>query len=278
MGVRRNINIGDKFGYLTVIREIEPHVTPCGTIRRRFLCECECGNKVTRNLGTLTSNGNPSCGCKSFDIGLLNKKYTKEQTSSFLYSTWLGMRQRCFDKNQSHYKYYGGKGVTMCEEWMNDYSEFYKWSMNNDASKELTIDRIDNNGNYEPNNCRWVDSITQANNKTQNRIIEYNGKKLTVMQWSRYTGIGEGTIRKRLDDYGYTIAEALGFESHNKRQYDRNNRRKKVEQYSLDGDFIKLWDSAQDASNKLGISINSIRRCAAGIHKNSNGFIWKYKQ
>lgn len=278
MGARRNINIGDKFGYLTVISEIEPHVTPCGTIRRRFLCECECGNKVTRNLGTLTSNGNPSCGCKSFDIGLLNKRYTKEQTSSFLYSTWLGMRQRCFDKNQSHYKYYGGKGVTMCKEWMNDYSEFYKWSMNNGASKELTIDRIDNNGNYEPNNCRWVDSITQANNKTQNRIIEYNGKKLTVMQWSRYTGIGEGTIRKRLDDYGYTIAEALGFESHNKRQYDRNNRRKKVEQYSLDGDFIKLWDSVQDASNELGISINSIRRCAAGIHKTSNGFIWKYKQ
>ena len=278
MGARIIINIGDKFGYLTVINEIEPHITPCGTIRRRFLCECECGTQVVRSMKTLTSICNPSCGCKSFNIGLLNKKYTKEQTSSFLYSTWLGMRQRCLDKNQSHYKYYGGKGITMCEEWMNDYSKFYEWSIKNGASKELTIDRIDNNGNYEPNNCRWVDSIVQANNKTQNRIIEYNGEKLTLMQWSRKTGIGEGTIRRRIDKYGYTIDEALGFEIHNKKQYDRNNRRKKILQYSLRGELIKEWESVNEIYDVLGISINAIRKCASGVHKTSNGFIWKYKK
>lgn len=278
MAARIIINIGDKFGYLTIIKEVEPHVTPCGTIRRRFLCKCDCGKTVVRNLQTLTLGLNSSCGCQKFDIGSLNRKYTKEQTQSFLYSTWLGMRQRCFDKNSSHYKYYGDKGVTMCEEWINDYSKFYEWSIKNGASKELTIDRIDNNGNYEPNNCRWVDSIVQANNKTQNRVIEYNGEKLTLMQWSRKTGIKDATIRMRLDKYGYSIGEALGYESHKTKQYDRSNRRKPIEQYSLNGDFIKLWDSAQVASKSLGISINSIRNCAIGIYKTGNGFIWKYKK
>lgn len=278
MGKRMIINIGDKFGYLTVLNEIEPHITPCGTVRRRFLCECVCGNKVIRNMKTLTSCNYPSCGCKGFDIGLLNKKYTKEQTSSFLYSTWLGMRQRCLDKNQSHYKYYGGKGITMCEEWMNDYSKFYEWSISNGASKQLTIDRIDVNGNYEPLNCRWVNAVVQANNKTSNRIIEYKNREMTLAQWSKEVGINEATIRRRIDKYGFTIGEALGFEFHQPKKYDRSNRRKKIGQYSLDGEFIKLWDSAQDASEELGISIRSIRCCATGIYKTANGFIWKYKE
>lgn len=279
MGAKAKVKSGDRYGNLVIVKEIEPHITPCGTIRRRFLCKCDCGNTTTRTLVNLNKGNFHSCGCVDRErIGNLNRKYTDEQRNSFLYSTWHGMRQRCLDPNSSHYKYYGERGITICDEWMNDYTKFYDWCIANGATKELTIDRIDVNGNYEPSNCRWVDTIIQANNKNQNRFIEYNGNKLTIMQWSRKTGIKEATIRMRLDKYGYNVGEALGYEMHKTKQYDRVNRRKPVEQYSLNGKFIKLWDSAQVASMSLGISIQSIRNCAIGVYKTGNGFIWKYKQ
>lgn len=277
MSKRVVIKSGDKFGYLTVIREVEPNITPCGTVQRKFLCQCDCGNQVVRNLSGLRRSDKANCGCKNYNIGELNKKYLKEYTQSFLYSTWHGMRQRCLDKNSSHYKYYGAKGITICDDWLNDYTKFYEWAIKNGASKDCTIDRIDVNGNYEPSNCRWVDAITQANNKTQNRIIEYNEEKLTLAQWSKKVGIKESTIRRRIDRYGYTIDEALGFRPHKFKEYDRSNSRKKVEQYSLSGEFLRLWDSAQEASTTLNVSIQGIRLCATGIYKKSHGYIWKYK-
>ena len=276
MGKRANIQAGDRFGYLTVIREVEPNVTPCGTVQRKFLCRCDCGNEVIRLRSTLQKNPNPSCGCMELTIGDRTRKYTKEQTSSFLYSTWNGMKQRCLDPNSSHYHCYGGRGVTICEDWLNDYSKFYEWAVANGASRELTLDRIDTNGNYEPSNCRWADVETQMNNTSQNRFIEYNGEKLTVMQWSRRTGIEEGTIRRRLDSYGYSVAEALGYETHTKKSWDRSHTRKPVNQYSLDGEFIREWPSAQVASESLGISIKAIQHCVTGYYKTGGGFIWKY--
>lgn len=276
MGKRANIQAEDRFGYLTVIREVEPNVTPCGTVQRKFLCRCDCGNEVIRLRSTLQKNPNPSCGCMELTIGDRTRKYTKEQTSSFLYSTWNGMKQRCLDPNSSHYHRYGGRGVTICEEWLNDYSKFYEWAMANGASKELTLDRIDTDGNYEPSNCRWADVEMQMNNTSQNRFIEYNGEKLTVMQWSRRTGIEEGTIRRRLDSYGYSVAEALGYETHTKKSWDRSHTRKPVNQYSLDGEFIREWPSIQEAADTLNIRQASIRACATGYYKSGGGFIWRY--
>lgn len=279
MGARAKIKSGDKFGKLTIVQETTPHVTPCGTIRRSFVCKCDCGNVVVRRLGAFRKKDvNHSCGCLDIErIANLNRKYTKEQTNSFLYSTWHGMKQRCYDSNNSHYKYYGDKGILVCDEWLDDYISFYNWSLSNGASKEFTLDRINVNGNYEPSNCRWVDAITQANNKNKNRLIEYNGERLSVMQWSRKTGIKEATIRMRLDRYNYSAGEALGYEPHKTKQYDRKNRRKPIEQYSLNGELVKLWSSAQEASEILGISINSIRNCATGVYNTGNGFIWRYK-
>ena len=123
-----------------------------------------------------------------------------------------------------------------------------------------------------------MDAYTQANNTRQNRFIEYNGERLSVMQWSRRTGIKESAIRARLDHFGYSIGEALGYEPHIKKSYDRSHTRKIVNQYSLDGEFIKQWASVQEASCSLNISIKSIRNCATGVYKTGNGFIWKYKE
>lgn len=276
MPARAKIKAGDKFGYLTVIKEVEPNITPCGTVQRKFLCKCECGNEVVRLRQTLVNSPIASCGCKAFHIGDLNKKYTKEQTSSFLYSTWQGMKQRCIDANSTSYHNYGGRGIKVCDDWLYDYTKFYDWALANGASKGLTLDRIDIDGNYEPSNCRWVDLITQANNTRQNRFIEYNGKRLTVIQWSRKTGIAEATIRARLDKYGYTVAEALGFEPHKTKVYDRSHTRKPVNQYSMDNTLIKEWSSAHEAAATIGISPRSIQHCIYGRYHSSGGFIWRY--
>lgn len=278
MGKRTDIKEGDRFGYLTVICEAEPNITPCGTVQRKFLCKCDCGNHVIRMRSTLQKSKNQSCGCKQLTFGDRTRKYTKEQRESFLYSTWHGMRQRCLDPNSSHFANYGGRGIIICEEWLNDYTKFYDWALENGACKQLTLDRIDLNGNYEPSNCRWADMETQMNNTTQNRFIEYKGERLTVTQWSRKTKIQEGTIRARLDKYGYSVGQALGYEPHTTKVWDRSHTRKIVNQYSLNGDFIKQWASVQDASDALNISIPSIRNCATGVYKTGNGFIWKYKE
>ena len=208
MGKRVNIQEGDRFGYLTVIREVEPNITPCGTVQRKFLCRCDCGYEVIHSLVAFRRSSNCSCGCKNYDIGSLNRKYTKEQTSSFLYSTWQGMKQRCIDPNSSHYRRYGGRGITICEEWLNDYSKFYEWAMANGASKELTLDRIDTNGNYEPSNCRWISPQMQANNKTNNRIIYFNNEALTMADFCRKYNFNYKKFSQRLSR-GATVEEAM---------------------------------------------------------------------
>lgn len=108
-----------------------------------------------------------------------------------LYVVWCTMKQRCLNPNNKQYAYYGGRGITVCEEWLHDYSVFRKWSLENGYKDngQLSIDRINNDGNYEPSNCRWTDRITQANNQSNNIIISYNGKTQTLRQWSRETGI-----------------------------------------------------------------------------------------
>ena len=114
-----------------------------------------------------------------------------------LYMVWCTIKQRCLNPNNKQYSYYGGRGITICDEWVNDYSAFREWSTNNGYQKGLQIDRIDNDGNYEPSNCRWVDRKTQSNNKSSNILLSYNGKTQTLQQWSEETGISTDALYYR---------------------------------------------------------------------------------
>lgn len=277
MAKRSNLKAGDKIGMLTIVSEVEPNITPGGTRQRRFLCKCECGNTVVRYLCALNRKQDSSCGCSYADLTEYTRKYTDEQRNSFLYSTWSGMKQRCYDPNSSSYRNYGGRGIRICDEWRTDYISFYEWAIAHGAAKHLTIDRIDNKGNYEPSNCRWVDNATQAVNKRNNRYIEYNGQRKTVMEWSRELGIEESTIRFRIDRYGFSVGEALGFEKRKVVKKDRLNRRKAICQYTLDGEFVKEWPSVQEIHSVLGYSLRSIRMCVTGYYKTANGYVWKYR-
>ena len=126
-----------------------------------------------------------------------------------IYKTWHNIRSRCKNPNASKYENYGGKGITICEEWDSSFENFYEWAMENGYEEGLTIDRIDGTGNYEPDNCRWVTPKEQANNTRANVRIEWNGINHTLTEWSEITGIKANTIRKRIFELGWSVEHAL---------------------------------------------------------------------
>lgn len=123
-------------------------------------------------------------------------------------SIHAGMKSRCYNSKMPNFKYYGGLGIQVCEEWRNSFLAFYNWAMANGYQEGLTIDRIDVCGNYEPSNCRWVDMKTQDNNRSDNVVLTYNGESHTIPEWSEITGIKQYVIRNRIKR-NWSVADAL---------------------------------------------------------------------
>lgn len=127
---------------------------------------------------------------------------THGDTGTRLHRTWQNMKARCYRKSAREYENYGGRGIKVCDEWKSSYEAFKEWSINNGYTDELTIDRIDVNGNYEPSNCRWITNKEQQNNRRDNVIYEFNGETKTLAQWSEYLGICYKTLQKRIQQWG----------------------------------------------------------------------------
>lgn len=124
--------------------------------------------------------------------------FSKRGERSRLYEIWISMKKRCHNPNTQYYDRYGGRGISVCPEWNNSFQSFYEWAISNGYSDELTIDRIDNDGNYTPENCRWTTRKIQSNNKSNNVIIVYNGEKHTASEWSKLIGVSENCIIQRM--------------------------------------------------------------------------------
>lgn len=197
---------GQKFGRLTLLEPVM-HKTSSGRYRYAYRCLCDCGNERIVFTYNLKNGHTQSCGCQGYERRTV-ARITHHQSNSRLYSIWDNMNARCFNHKNTCYVRYGGRGITVCDEWRT-FENFYNWAMSSGYSDELTIDRIDVDGNYCPENCRWADFYTQANNKKNNRFIEFKGKKMTIPQWSRETGISQGTIRSRIDRLGWSVEDAL---------------------------------------------------------------------
>lgn len=138
----------------------------------------------------------------------MKKKKNEKSYRKILRARYDKMKARCYNPNSGVYKHYGGRGIKVCEEWKDSFDNYYNWSIKNGFHPDLTIDRIDVDGNYEPSNCRWATWTTQARNKTNSLIIEYEGKEYMVYQLSEMTGISEGTLYHRIKK-GWTIPEIL---------------------------------------------------------------------
>lgn len=175
-------------------------------------CKCDCGNEVIVRKDSLLSGHAKSCGCylqERYKDGHLK---THGMKNTRIYGIWGGMKTRCFCKSAPKYSSYGGRGITVCKDWTDDFMNFYNWSMNNGYSDELTIDRIDPNGNYEPSNCRWANHETQNYNKRSTRKIVVDGKEKTLKDIEKEYGIPMSTLRSRYQKYKsgkYTVDDLI---------------------------------------------------------------------
>ena len=154
--------------------------------------------------------------CRKCAMEKLSEERTKHgespkqgrQNASKLYSVWVNMRNRCFNSNNKSFVYYGGRGISVCDEW-NEFLNFEKWAIQNGFEENLTLDRIDVNGNYEPENCRWISRKEQMRNTRSNHLLTYNGDTKTMAEWAEITGIPYSTLKQRINKYNYSVEKAL---------------------------------------------------------------------
>lgn len=181
-----------RFGRLTVIERVEN----AENRQARWLARCSCGNEViVRGAELRKANGTRSCGCLNKEIvGNLNRSHGMYGTK--IYKTWAKIKSRCLNPADKRYKDYGGRGITICDEWKNDFRAFFDFvsKLEHYGDENYTLDRIDVNGDYEPGNVRWADWKTQARNKRNNIIVEYQGELTTLTEASEKSGINHGTL------------------------------------------------------------------------------------
>lgn len=178
----------------------------------RCICSCKDHNEIVACGANLRNGNTLSCGCLQKEKTIKSKLThgdARKRKQNRLYKIWSDMKERCSNSNNNAYKDYGGRGIIVCNEWEQSYEVFKEWAINNGYKSNLTIDRINVNGNYEPENCRWVTNKIQQNNRRNNRYIKYNGETKTLSEWAEYMGVNVHTLCSRINQQGMPIDEAL---------------------------------------------------------------------
>ena len=192
--------IGKKFGKLTVIEldHKEPYYLN-GKIQHwkyYYRCICDCGKETIVNGSDIQSRHTQSCGClQRVKTSKTNKTHGLSHTR--IHNIWQGIKQRCLNPNRKIYKNYGGRGIQICNEWKTNFMSFYNWAMANGYNDTLSIDRINNDGDYEPSNCRWITQKEQNRNTSQNLLITYKGETHCRNEWAEILNVKSGTILSR---------------------------------------------------------------------------------
>lgn len=191
------VNIGDRFGRLTVLKELSRR-----GYYRLVECKCDCGNTREIYLGNLTkrNKGTKSCGCIQLEQ-TVKRNTTHNLYNSPLYKKWCAIKKRCYYPRAINYKDYGARGISVCDEWKNDFMSFYTWANANEYKEGLTIERINSDGNYEPTNCKFATTLQQNRNKRTNRFIEFNGNRMCASEWASYLGITVDMVLWRLSKW-----------------------------------------------------------------------------
>lgn len=193
---------GQKFTRLKVIQEDGKD----GHGQYKWLCQCDCGNIVSVTGGHLRNGHTQSCGCLRMEKTKEHRK-THGKRHTRLYKIWAGIKTRCLNENVPEFKWYGGRGIAVCEEWSDDFQTFYDWAMANGYRDDLTIDRIDTNGNYEPSNCRWATMKEQQNNRRSNHLITHNDATHTIMEWAEIYSVEYFNFYEELRRTNFNIAQ-----------------------------------------------------------------------
>lgn len=201
---------GQKFGKLNVLKFNNIN---CKNRHAVWLCRCDCGSEILVESSRLTSGNTKSCGCLKAELNK-SRALKHGHYNERLYKIWFDMKRRCYNNNRKAYKYYGAKGITVCKEWLNSYNNFHNWALSHGYNNNLTLERIDFNGNYCPENCKWIPQSEQTQNSSHNHFITFNNKTLTISQWSKEIGIAPKTIRERLNK-GWNIKKVLSSQRYN---------------------------------------------------------------
>lgn len=191
--------VGLTFGRLTVLSRLPSDMHG----NAKWLCRCECGNESTPLGQALRSGATHSCGCLAVEKASANKTHGASHTAA--YKAWFGMLQRCTNPNNGKWHRYGGRGIAVCDRWLS-YENFLADMGPRPAA--MTLDRRENDGNYEPSNCRWATQKQQGNNRGNNRIVIVEGVALTISEAARKAGKNLGTVRGRLSN-GWPLDAAL---------------------------------------------------------------------
>lgn len=192
---------GQRFGKLVVVQ----YAGRKG-MNTMWKCQCDCGNITITTNSNLRTGSAKSCGCYK-KVHSVTHGATRGGKRERLYKNYYGMINRCYNEHDKCFNSYGRKGIKVCDEWLNDFSVFRDWALSNGYQDDLTIDRINSNGNYEPLNCRWLTMKDNLLHKNKDSILEVNGELLTTGGWAKKIGVCSGTIRKRISEFGkeYTI-------------------------------------------------------------------------
>jgi hypothetical protein len=204
---------GQRFGKLLVVKEVEPRIGfDRGNLVKKYnwLCLCDCGGSANRLLSSLRSGRAISCGCISKD-STLKKNYIhgEGKKGSKEYRAWLKIKGRCYCKTDAKYKDYGGRGIKVCDRWMYSYVNFLH-DMGRRPDDKHSIERINNNGDYEPSNCRWATLTEQAQNKRTSIVIEMGGIAMGLAQWCKELGFKYEPTRRKIRNKNKTLQELVG--------------------------------------------------------------------
>ena len=198
MSKRSIVNIGDRYGKLTVIGEAGYYITPKNKRVRLVECVCDCGTRKTFRLTNLKTGGTVSCGCHKREVAS-NSYRCHHLKNTRIYRIWCNMKSRCYNKANEHYHLYGGRNIKVCRAWRNSFMSFYKWAVSNGYEDSLSIDRIDCNGNYEPQNCRWANQKTQCRNRNNTVFVLLGDIKIPVIGFCEIFGLDYGYVMKVLN-------------------------------------------------------------------------------
>jgi hypothetical protein len=197
---------GQQFGRLTVIEQVGRNKN--GDMMYRCICNCNNVNEVITSSGHLKTGHTQSCGCLRAANHYRTHGESHGTNKTRLYNIWINMRSRCSNPNETGYENYGGRGITVCEDW-NNYENFRDWAYNNGYTDDLTIDRIDVNGNYEPDNCQWATMLEQNNNRRSSLLITYFGETHSLKDWCRIFDLPYDLIHNRYHDRGWDFWSSI---------------------------------------------------------------------
>lgn len=175
-----------------------------------WVCECQCGKRTIVRGFNLRDGSVRSCGCLHNEIiaAIGKENATHGQTETREYETWQAIKHRCCYSGHNRYHRYGGRGITVCDRWLHSFEAFFE-DMGSRPGDDYSIERIDSDGPYSPENCRWATAKEQQNNRQGNVYFTYQGVTKTIAEWAHHTGISDATLRARLGRYGWSVADAL---------------------------------------------------------------------